>query len=141
MHPLQNRSTIVNLLRHKIVSATVFTHISMLPFIQRIKQPPRPDQLPPCFNDDKGDIIISMLYMICPSNIGTVQMRISSDKLIAVSPYFATTLRPEWVHNKGTGNEDCGDGTSRVMKRYELELDDDGKDVLVGKVATPLKLM
>jgi hypothetical protein len=113
----------------------------MLPFIQRIKQPPRPNQLPPCFNDDKGDIIISMLYMICPSNIGTVQMRISSDKLIAVSPYFATTLKPEWLHNKLTGNEDCGDGTSRVMKRYELELDDDGKDVLVGKVSTPLNLM
>jgi hypothetical protein len=75
-----------------------------------------------------------MLYMKSPWVLGTVDMRISSDKLIAISPYFATTLKSEWLHNKVTGNEDCDDGTSRTMKRYELELDSDGSDVLVGKV-------
>jgi len=90
--------------------------------------------LPPSFVDDNGDVIVSMLYVVSPSNFGTVDMRVSSDKLIAVSPYFATTLKPEWLHNKVTGSEDCGDGTFRIMKRYETELDDDGKDILVGKV-------
>lgn len=73
-------------------------------------------------------------------DLETVEMRMSSDKLMAVSPYFAATLKSEWLHNKVTGNEDCGDGTSRILKRYELELDKDGNAILVGKVGTPLNM-
>lgn len=94
----------------------------------------RSDELPPCFIDGNGDIIISMPYVICAFDFGTVEMRISSKKLIAVSPYFAITLKPEWLHNKITGEQNCSDGIVRTMKRYELELDKDGKDILVGKV-------
>jgi len=94
----------------------------------------RSDELPPCFVDSNGDIIISIPYMVCAFDFGTLEMRISSDKLIAVSSYFATTLKPEWLHNKVTGTENCSDGITRVMKRFELELDQDGKDILVGKV-------
>ncbi|KEQ71928.1 hypothetical protein M436DRAFT_64738 [Aureobasidium namibiae CBS 147.97] len=95
----------------------------------------RPDELPPCFVDPNGDTIISVPYMVCAFDFGTLEMRISSDKLIAVSSYFAATLKPEWLHNKVTGTENCSDGIARVMKRYELELDQDGKDILVGKTA------
>lgn len=101
----------------------------------------RSDELPPCFVDANGDIIISMPYVICAFDFGAVEMRISSNKLIAVSPYFAITLKPEWLHNKVTGTQNCSDGTIRTMKRYELELDKDGKDILVGKVAAPLNPM
>lgn len=98
----------------------------------------RSDELPPYFVDANGDTIISVPYMICAFDFGAVEMRISSDKLIAISPFFAMTLKPEWLHNKVTGTEDRGDGSIRTMKRYELELDKDGKDILVGKVTAPL---
>jgi hypothetical protein len=148
---LLGSSTVSIFSSHKTKPGTVFPHIDILTYFQltmipqrparRPEDPPRPnnsrpDELPPCFVDPNGDVIISMLYMISPWDLGTVDMRISSDKLIELSPYLATTLRPEWLHNKVTGNEDCGDGTSRIMKRYELELDTDGNDVLVGKVTT-----
>ena len=99
--------------------------------------PLKPYELPHCFFDPNGDTIISLLYMISPWDLGIVEMRISSDKLIEASPYFATTFKSEWLHNKITGNEDCDGGISRIMKRFELELDIDGKDILVGKVMTP----
>jgi hypothetical protein len=102
---------------------------------------PEPHDLPHCFLDPNGDTIISMLYMISPWDLGTVEVRISSDKLIEASPYFATTLKPEWLHNKVTRNEDCSDGISRIMKRFELELETDGKDTLVGKVMAPSNSM
>jgi hypothetical protein len=95
---------------------------------------PRPNALPPYLFDPNGDTIVSMLHLPSMWDLETVEMRISSAKLVAVSSYFAKTLKPQWLHNKVTGNEDCGDGTSRIMKRYELELDKDGYDILEGKV-------
>jgi hypothetical protein len=103
--------------------------------------PPELHGLPRCFLDPNGDTIISILYMISPWDLGTVEVRISSDKLIEASPYFATTLKSEWLHNKVTGNEDCSDGISRIKKRFELELETDGKDILVGKVMAPSNSM
>lgn len=99
---------------------------------------PQPNEVPRCFFDANGDTVISLLYMLSPWILGTVDVRISSDSLIAASPYFATSMKPEWLHNKVTGKEDCGDGTFRIMKRFELQLDNDGKDILVGKVVIPL---
>lgn len=81
--------------------------------------------------------MISMLTTVSPADPDTTDMRISSDRLRAVSPYFETNLKPEWLHNKVTGQEDCGDDTFRIMKRFELELDSDGDDFLVGKVNMP----
>jgi hypothetical protein len=150
---LLGSSTVSIFPSHKTKPATVFPHSGILTYFQLMMIPQRPagrpdksrrsdgsrrpDEFPPCFVDPNGDVIISMFYYP-PWDLGTVDMRISSDKLIEISPYFATTLKPEWLHNKVTGNEDCGDGTSRIMKRYELELDTDGSDILVGKV-TPLR--
>lgn len=116
-------------------------HSGTLTYIRLTMKPRKSDEVPPCFFDANGDTMISLLYMRSPWDLGTVDMRISSDKLIAVSPYFASAMKSEWLHNKVTGTEDCGDGTFRIMKRFELELDNDGKDVLVGKVLTPLTCM
>jgi hypothetical protein len=102
---------------------------------------PEPHDLPHRFLGPDGDTVISVLYMISPWDLGTLEVRISSDKLIEASPYFATTLKSEWLHNKVTGNEDCSDGISRIMKRFELELETDGKDNLVGKVMAPSNSM
>jgi hypothetical protein len=102
---------------------------------------PEPHDLPHRFLGPDGDTVISVLYMISPWDLGTLEVRISSDKLIEASPYFAITLKSEWLHNKVTGNEDCSDGISRIMKRFELELETDGKDILVGKVMAPSNSM
>ncbi|KAH0345267.1 hypothetical protein KCU81_g4408, partial [Aureobasidium melanogenum] len=64
-------------------------------------------------------------------------MRISSARLRAVSQYFETNLKPEWLHNKVIGQGLGSDGTILIMKRFEVEVDsDDGHDFLVGKTAT-----
>ena len=94
-------------------------------------------KLPPCFYDANGDVVISMLTTKSRADPETTDMRISSDRLRAVSSHFETNLKPEWLHNKVTGQEDYGDGTFRIMKRFELELDSDGGDFFVGKVNMP----
>ncbi|KAH0277121.1 hypothetical protein KCU91_g3416, partial [Aureobasidium melanogenum] len=72
-----------------------------------------------------------------PADPETTDMRISSARLRAVSPYFERNLKPEWLHNKVTGQGIGSDGTVLIMKRFELEVDsDDGDDFLVGKTAT-----
>ncbi|KAG9694284.1 hypothetical protein KCU95_g14821, partial [Aureobasidium melanogenum] len=94
-------------------------------------------KLPPCFSDPDGDVVISMLTSMSPADPETTDMRISSARLRAVSPYFERNLKPEWLHNKVTGQGIGSDGTVLIMKRFELEVDsDDGDDFLVGKTAT-----
>ena len=83
--------------------------------------------------------MISMLTSMSPADPETTDMRISSARLRAVSPYFEANLKPEWLHNKVTGQGIGSDGTVLIMKRFELEVDsDDGDDFLVGKVNMPL---
>ncbi|KAG9667480.1 hypothetical protein KCU99_g8918, partial [Aureobasidium melanogenum] len=93
-------------------------------------------RLPPCFFDANGDVVISMLATISPADPETTDMRISGERLRAVSPYFERNLKPEWLHNKVTGQGFGSDGTVLIMKRFELDLDGDGDDFLVGKLAT-----
>ncbi|KAH0013880.1 hypothetical protein KCU78_g8955, partial [Aureobasidium melanogenum] len=93
-------------------------------------------KLPPCFFDANGDVVISMLTTISPADPETTDMRISGDRLRAVSPYFERNLKPEWLHNKVTGQGFGSDGTVLIMKRFELDFDGDGDDFLVGKLAT-----
>ncbi|KAH0005342.1 hypothetical protein KCU78_g12923, partial [Aureobasidium melanogenum] len=93
-------------------------------------------KLPPCFFDADGDVVISMLTTMSPDDPETTDMRISGDRLRAVSSYFERNLKPEWLHNKITGQGFGSDGTVLIMKRFELELDSDGGDFLAGKLAT-----
>ncbi|KAH0360476.1 hypothetical protein KCU65_g9377, partial [Aureobasidium melanogenum] len=93
-------------------------------------------KLPACFSDPNGDVVISMLTSTSPADPGTTDMRISSARLRAVSPYFERNLKPEWLHNRVTGQGVGSDGTILIMKRFELEVDSDGDDFLVGKTAT-----
>jgi len=97
-------------------------------------------KLPPCFFDADGDVVISMLTNMSPADPETTDMRISGDRLRAVSPYFESNLKPEWLHNKVTGQEIRSDGTFLIMKRFELELDSGGDDFLAGKVNMPSDL-
>lgn len=92
------------------------------------------DKLPPCFFDANGDVVISMLTTMSPADAETTDLRISGQRLRAVSPYFEANLKPEWLHNKITGQGICSNGQTLIMKRFELELDSDGGDFLVGKV-------
>ncbi|KAG9648512.1 hypothetical protein KCU64_g9769, partial [Aureobasidium melanogenum] len=94
------------------------------------------DKLPPCFFDANGDVVISMLTTMSPADAETTDLRISGQRLRAVSPYFEANLKPEWLHNKITGQGICSNGQTLIMKRFELELDSDGGDFLVGKTAT-----
>jgi hypothetical protein len=94
-------------------------------------------KLPPCFFDANGDVVISMLTEMSPADPETTDLRISGDRLRAVSPYFEANLKPEWLHNKVTGQGFGSDGTVLIMKRFELELDSDGDDFLVGQVNMP----
>ncbi|KAG9576650.1 hypothetical protein KCU77_g9407, partial [Aureobasidium melanogenum] len=84
------------------------------------------DRLPPCFFDANGDVVISMLTTMSPADPETTDMRISGDRLRAVSSYFERNLKPEWFHNKVIGQGFGSDGTVLIMKRFELELDSDG---------------
>lgn len=85
--------------------------------------------------------MISMLATISPADPETTDMRISGERLRAVSPYFERNLKPEWLHNKVTGQGFGSDGTVLIMKRFELDLDGDGDDFLVGKVDMPSDLI
>ncbi|KAG9589025.1 hypothetical protein KCU77_g8759, partial [Aureobasidium melanogenum] len=91
-------------------------------------------KLLPCFFDANGDVVISMLTTMSSADPETTDLRISGQRPRAVSPNFEANLKPEWLHNKVTGEEICSDGTTLTMKRFELELDSDGGDFLVGEV-------
>lgn len=84
---------------------------------------------PPLIYIQNADVEISLL----PGD--THNIYLTSDLLRNTSWFFWSALNQNWVEEKVTGDQHAGNGTAQTMKRFELEFDGEGGNVLVGKVS------